>query len=582
MADNLAISDRAKGALLGFAIGDALGWPQERLDLRLGRESRIQKNPAVGFIQWERRSGGRFRGYHELIERGEYSDDTQLMLSTARSLLKGPGWNEYMEKQELPLWQLYMRGAGRAAMAAAASWQSNTAPWMKSTLVSRYFATGANGAAMRILPHAIMCNTSYETMHKEVVQNGILTHGHPRALLGAKLYAHAARHLLTLSRTLNYGSLIDFLLDQVEEWSVFPVLGNDYVPWNSAAEKHFGVPYSDAWNATVLELVDGLQICRKELERGSLSVTNDFLRKIGGFERKSNGSGVVAALASIYSISRYATNPVSGMLELAFAYGSDTDTLTAMAGGLFGALLGLSWIPEEWRIVQDHDYLLSLGKALSLSHAEKPLEIESVKLWSLHESMELLAILQSKSVETLAFGGLGIAIVEKSQNARQLVKSVKPDFWKLKLEFGQSIYIPILTPLQRTSEEETSSNAHRNEPKSRQVRPKISTISPPSPRQLQIAAKTCWSELFEAKPADMATTYFVKLISLVLSIIQEDLSLQGFDGFRKRMSDSDYPGLVANELQDEHVGISEEAVISVVRIMGAVLLAEAHHQELER
>lgn len=80
----------------------------------------------------------------------------------------------------------------------------------------------------------------------------------------------------------------------------------------------------------------------------------------------------------------------------------------------------------------------------------------------------------------------------------------------------------------------------------------------------------------------MATTYFVKLISLVLSIIQEDLSLQGFDGFRKRMSDSDYPGLVANELQDEHVGISEEAVISVVRIMGAVLLAEAHHQELER
>ena len=580
MTEILTALDRSKGALLGFAIGDALGWPQERLDIRLGKGSRIQRNPSIDFIQWERRSGGRFKGFHELIERGEYSDDTQLMLSTARSLLKGSRWYQYLEKQELPLWQLYMRGAGRAVMAAAASWQEKTAPWNKSTLISRYFETGANGVAMRVLPHAIKHDISCETMHREVVQNGILTHGHPRALLGAKVYAHAARYLLELSTTLPYGALIDFLLDQIGEWSALPALDHGFSSWNKAADQHFGVPYSEIWNATVCELTAGLEVCQFELQKGSLADTNDFLRKIGGFERKSNGSGVVAALAAIYSISRYATNPVSGMLELAFAYGSDTDTLTAMAGGLFGALLGLSWIPEEWKDVQDKEYLLSLGKKLSSEIGEKSSEGESVKLWTSHESMDLLAILPKKSGKTVQLGELGTATVKKSPNAKQLVNSVKPDFWKLRLEFGQSIYIPILTPVQSTFKGQADQQGLKSEATQEEAWPKLSTR--PLPRQPDRSSVMSWNELIKAKPDYMKTTYFVKIISLVLSIVQEDLSLQGADVYRKRMFQTDYPVLIAKELQDEGMDLTEEIVISVISLMGEVVLAEEGQAETNR
>jgi len=108
MADNMRsrlISNKAVGAMLGAAFGDALGWPNERI-----RKSIIPKHPQghlYEFRSWIRRSGGRFFPYKEIIEAGEYSDDTQLILCLSRSLLKGKKWFEYYTQIELPFWSLY-------------------------------------------------------------------------------------------------------------------------------------------------------------------------------------------------------------------------------------------------------------------------------------------------------------------------------------------------------------------------------------------------------------------------------------------------------------------------------------------
>ena len=74
--------EKAEGALLALAAGDALGWPQE---FPRNVCSKIHSKSAhVEFEAWTRRSGGRFRPFEEVIHAGDYSDDTQLTLAVAR------------------------------------------------------------------------------------------------------------------------------------------------------------------------------------------------------------------------------------------------------------------------------------------------------------------------------------------------------------------------------------------------------------------------------------------------------------------------------------------------------------------
>jgi ADP-ribosylglycohydrolase len=93
----VSMNEKAQGAFLGAAVGDALGWPQEDRSSRIGtpRGSRVG-SPEYAFQQWIRRAGGRFYAHEEIILPGEYSDDTQLLICTARSLLHGAQWRDYL------------------------------------------------------------------------------------------------------------------------------------------------------------------------------------------------------------------------------------------------------------------------------------------------------------------------------------------------------------------------------------------------------------------------------------------------------------------------------------------------------
>ena len=88
--DNISLLPKARGAFLGAAVGDALGWPQERIGRNISavRDKRGEA-PVLTFRQWARRSGSRFYPHIEKVRAGEYSDDTQLLLCTARSLIHG-------------------------------------------------------------------------------------------------------------------------------------------------------------------------------------------------------------------------------------------------------------------------------------------------------------------------------------------------------------------------------------------------------------------------------------------------------------------------------------------------------------
>lgn len=349
--------DRYLGAIVGAAAGDALGWPNEYNSKNLRRENPKKK---LMFQKWIRRNGYSVWGHEEEINPGEYSDDTQLIIATARSLQYGENWDKYFTKIELPAWISYERGGGGATKRAANAWKAGYSPWTgKNVDVVGYFNAGGNGVAMRILPHVFGKEQKPEGIMHQVVLNGIFTHGHPRALVGATLYADALICLVKTTKTLGYGELVDILLERKNIWGKLPNL-QKLDDWLSLADNAHKGSYMEIWNTVVGEAVELLQMANEGLGKGALDIGSGVLERLGCFDRKVNGAGTVTAVAAIYLASKYASNPQQAMTEAAYLKNADTDTLASMLGGLLGMLHGSEFISMSWMDVQDYGYLKKL------------------------------------------------------------------------------------------------------------------------------------------------------------------------------------------------------------------------------
>ena len=91
-----------KGSIKLSAIGDALGWMTEFEKSEQSLKDKFETDRIEHFYTWKKNVGGRFYGYVDIIEAGSYSDDTQLLLSVARSIKKnGEVDHNYFAKVEL-------------------------------------------------------------------------------------------------------------------------------------------------------------------------------------------------------------------------------------------------------------------------------------------------------------------------------------------------------------------------------------------------------------------------------------------------------------------------------------------------
>lgn len=356
---------RVTGSLLGAAAGDALGWPQElRGRLVGGQSARDELTPQPRYRAWLRNGGNHWgRSYKDPVEPGEYSDDTQLLLATARSCLNGEEWLAWFSEVELPAWRVYQRGGGGAILSAAAAWTEGRAPWIEgrgtrsSYALKRYFQAGANGVAMRIAPHVLLLQHDDELLGR-ILRDGVTTHGHPRALVGALVYAAAMAAAVSVDGTLEYGELVEAAQAGI-------------VPFDEAADRLPGRwlaaagPYvRDRWSDTNAEMKDLLEIVSRSLQQGALSNAGETLRLLGCIDSKTSGAGTITAAGAIYLASRAAARPMSGLMSAAFAHKADTDTLGSMTGGLLGAIHGTAWLGELAN-VQDQHYIRSVAELLA-------------------------------------------------------------------------------------------------------------------------------------------------------------------------------------------------------------------------
>jgi len=183
-SDAAGIARRAKGALLGLAVGDALGATTEfmkpgEIRERFGVHDRI-------------RGGGWLK-----LPQGGVTDDTEMSLCIARAILARGGWDRSAVADEFARWL-----SGNPVDVGATCRRGIREYILKRQLEAPpdEWAAG-NGAAMRVAPVALYALGDEELLSRLAVEQARLTHNHPlsdaacvavakmiqRALLGTPL-----------------------------------------------------------------------------------------------------------------------------------------------------------------------------------------------------------------------------------------------------------------------------------------------------------------------------------------------------------------------------------------------------------
>ncbi|WP_298259573.1 ADP-ribosylglycohydrolase family protein [Bradyrhizobium sp.] len=423
---------KIEGALLGAALGDALGWPHED---RARRASTLSEY-GLNFEAWTKRSGGRFQPHEERIEPGSYSDDTQLIIAVARSRLREGPWWEYLAFVEFPFWIAYSRGAGGASLRAAKLLANHILPWEGPTSdKAKYLQAGGNGAAMRVAAHCVLgyLEKDFRSTATNVMADSVLTHGHPTGLVGALAYAYALWTAFRRKGTLEFGQLLETVRTSSDEWSQIPELSERWPSWEKAVLTQ---AYRNTWSKSANDLSRQLEEASAGLIAGALDFDDEVLSKIGCFDKKMNGAGTVSAAAAIFLSSKYAAAPTEGIARAAFARGADTDTIASMTGAIAGAINGTDWLLQFTRKLQDESFLANLARSLEdrLNGRELPYPTASVDTRSLLSSLtrgeKSVTLPTGAKAHVIGDGG----VVSKSDKIRAAS-------WKLEDEFGQTFII---------------------------------------------------------------------------------------------------------------------------------------------
>lgn len=307
---------RARGALYGLAIGDALGMPTQMLSRGEIRE------------RW----GGRLRGFepappgHPIaagMPAGAITDDTEQAVLLGRLLVRGNGTVNPRElAQALVRWERDMAARGSRDLLGPSTKRA-VAAVLAGAPPEEAGASGAtNGAAMRIAPLGIAVPLNLpEALVDRVVAASYVTHNTGLALAGAAAVAAAVSAGLDGA---GIGEATAFAVDAA----------------GIAAGRGRWVAGADV--GTRIEWATSLVTGREQAEAAELIYT------LVGTSLATQES-VPAAFAVLAAVP---DDPWQACL-LAASLGGDSDTIAAMTGAVSGACHGVGAFPPEARAVID-------------------------------------------------------------------------------------------------------------------------------------------------------------------------------------------------------------------------------------
>jgi ADP-ribosylglycohydrolase len=325
----------ATGALLGLALGDALGFPTEFNDV-----------PSI------LAKCGPWREM-ELPRPAIVTDDTQMTLALGRGLRTAmDGGSLTAERLERPVREEFVdwygspdnnRAPGNTCLTACRLLGDDTRRWQDA---SQIHSKGC-GANMRVAPIGLVPGLSDEQRAGAAQLQSALTHGHPTALAASDLTAHAVRLLAQGAEPTGLvGLLRSYALDHRTHYD-HTWLGDLWTRSQDPSPEHF---IARGWD-DCLAVLERLQRAARTVspETDPCLATGD-----GWIAEEALATGLLCFLL-------FPDEPLTALRRAACTKG-DSDSIACLTGAFAGAYLGADAWPAEWADrIEYHGELVALG-----------------------------------------------------------------------------------------------------------------------------------------------------------------------------------------------------------------------------
>jgi len=318
--EDVDVEDLFVGALLGGAIGDALGsfcegWTRERIlgvdRLMDGYRDRVNRKGEV------------------TLGAGEYTDDTQQALVLVESILDcGKVDPEDMANRFLAMWREGTLHSYGAAFRKTLERLDEGVAWTEAASEDM----PSNGAVMKISPIGLWHWATGEEIREDAVVASQVTHRDPRAVAPAVSIAHVVGYLVT-HRPLDVEEVLE-----VAEWS------------------------ARAIHEPTGELIGQVRslLAMKEDEAWAVMQQMPESQREGAIPSEAQATVVVALEAFLRTPEDFVAT-----VKRSLTTGGDVDTFAAVAGTLSGLYLGTGGLPEHLvKTLVERAEIESLARAL--------------------------------------------------------------------------------------------------------------------------------------------------------------------------------------------------------------------------
>ena len=180
--------------------------------------------------------------------------------------------------------------------------------------------------------------------------------------MGSIIYGAAVKYLLN-EKEIEVRNFIQFLGEIISDFSK-SFKDDDFIltwvhEWNK--KPLYQMQFKEVFQKTRNESLHYLNSIKEKISRDDL----EYYRLTNGLNEKFKGSGVSTVTIAIFLFLKYLDNPQKAILKAVNTLGSDTDTIAAFVGGLFGAFYGSSIIPTNLLDrLQDKNYIFKAADHL--------------------------------------------------------------------------------------------------------------------------------------------------------------------------------------------------------------------------
>ena len=303
---------KAKGVIIGHAIGDALGVPVEFVSREELKEKPVKSMQGYGTYPFPK---------------GCWSDDTSMSLCALDAFDEGKlnfdkvminfaRW--YYQDLFTPTGEMF--DVGNTCSFAIERYMKENISWRDCGLSDE--RSNGNGSLMRIHPFALYTfrlDTNIKTKIEIIELASALTHAHPRSKMACGIYAFVLWELLDDTKRFKGKHAIRRGINNARKY------------YGSDPEFKFF----------------SLKLCRQIADVDHIWEDPDTYHRATEKDIISDGYVVHTLEAAIWCLCR--TTSYKDCVLKAVNLGDDTDTIAAVAGGLAGAMYGYDNIPQEWR-----------------------------------------------------------------------------------------------------------------------------------------------------------------------------------------------------------------------------------------